>query len=165
MTTSLSDPEVTLSPAAAAKAARIAAFDAEEARLGRIAAEMKRRRIDDEYFHSTPRFMVDHTDEQKAASKARRKAEKKEALARSFDADQCLINGCAVWELSSPQSIFGQEAKRLHQEKLAAEAEASRIAEEARKADEKKREKRRLAQRDRRQRNAAAKKLATSSEA
>lgn len=157
------DPDpiiLALDPAAAAKADRLAAFDAEEVRLGKEVARKAKIARDNDFFLHTPHWMIPTGEQQKA--------QRKEAEARSFDADQCLLEHCAIWQLCAPRSILGQEAKRLHQEKLAAkaeaDAEAARVAEETQRAHEK-REKRRLSQKAYRQRKSAARQLAAATEA
>lgn len=138
-------------PVSEARAARIAAIDAEEERLGVIVRRKAKIARDLEFFHRTPKWMISSPKELEERHR--------EKILFESDLFRCIEEGCSFGQLHNPRSLRGLEAKQLREEKLAAEAQVHTQAAGADKETRRK-AKRAASQKASRQRKAAAKKAA-----
>lgn len=105
-----------------AKAARIAAINAEEDRLGKIVAQKAKAVRDEEFFRRTPWWMIPTSEEQKA--------KRKEAAAFEVDLATAMYSGIPFNQIPNPVSNRGKEAKAMRE--AAEKREKRRTADKAR---------------------------------
>lgn len=106
---------------------------------------------DREFFRRTPQLNRVTRDEQLSRNS--------EEENRRWDIDQCIVEGCPIWQLRNPRSILGKEAPKLHAEQLA-EAAAKATVQAVADREAKRKAKRAASQKASRQRKAAAKRAA-----